>query len=219
MGHRAARGVVRGHPWPLGEHTERTSSYSVPIRLRNLYPPAKVRKLLETAKFSARKLQIENPPALTRLEYPYPCQDTTIRVRYPCKRASPLIIYTIVKTPLGEPTESTSAQPDHSRPERALRVLRGSGGWPPSAAPIHHRVLKLLKCLQDSKKIPTFALENPTARPNGPECRKHPERILRKVAHVTTVDQPRRVLPLYPQILSHFFTNPSPSRTPLDKLA
>lgn len=171
MGHRAARGgVVRGHPWPLGEHTERTSSYSVPIRLRNLYPPAKVRKLLETAKFSARKLQIENPPALTRLEYPYPCQDITIRVRYPCERASSLIIYTIVKTPLGEPTESTSAQPDHSRPERASRVLRGLGLAP--------GVLNLLKCLQDSKKMPIFALENPTARPNGPECRMAPREDL-----------------------------------------
>ena len=132
----------------------------MPIRLRNLYPPAKVRKLLETAKFSARKLQIENPPALARLEYHCPYQDTTIRVRYPCKRASPLIIYTIVKTPLGEPTESTSAQPDHSSQERVCSGSPGSGAGPRSV-----KSAEMLAGFKENAYLCPREPDSPTKRP------------------------------------------------------
>lgn len=168
----------------------RGCSYSVPIRLPHLYPPAKVRILSEPCKFSARKFRLRT------LCLPSGWNIMEPTAAPPCASQT-LIIYTIGNTRRRQhPTVITSMRsPDHSSQERVCSGSPGFGAEPHPAhmvAPISGTPARFLpENLQESGKRCIFVPENPTARPNGQECQS-PERILRKAAHVTAYDQPRR---------------------------
>lgn len=76
-------------------------------------------------------------------------------------------------------------------------LLGFSGVWgraPSSAHGIAHQRPPLqisARKFAGTREKMYLCTENPTARPNGQECHS-PERILRKAAHVTAYDQPRR---------------------------
>ena len=143
------------------------------------YPAAKVRYLSGSTKFSAGIFRLRTLLPHSWMEYPYPCQDTTIRVRYPCKRASPINNLYHWK----HPSESRRRHPfPHHAPAHDLparerpRVLRG-----PGLAPLRSKFSA--EYLVFSTEICIFAPENPTPTERT-ECQP-PERILRTAAHVT----------------------------------